>query len=467
MHYHGHPSSPRFVRMSALIVSLALLALGWPAHLARADWNEGFVPGDRDTQKWVYSLQYQLSGLSYSDFVERSLEPRFIRDFSQSVYLRNEIELREGRVTGAPVRVRGAVATGPNGGSVYVGLSGRTLEERRFSLAPHSGASFDLGVEPPPDGSPVQLEIRLEAYVESYRVTATLHGEFAQAAGIRPEVTSTATPAVTPTPSAAGVSVRAIPGYEIPWDVSERVALRLIFATTHPEDWRIQKICDLADAPGFATYRLPGVGSCTEAGGQPTATLDIAELLLSQVPEITAPRSVPMRARALLRSKEGVEADVLVDFMVELRAAYQLIVKRQGVGGDHSESLVSLDGGMLSTGQSYLGFFGQSLEVPLEAIVAVRFVDGSAGFIVAPATMDILYEEAVLAMSADDAGFKHVRGASIGALVQDIGGEMVDDAIQDAVLNVLARRLSGPLGAALEVSGAVPAGHGAYRILAR
>jgi hypothetical protein len=102
------------------------------------------------------------------------------------------------------------------------------------------------------------------------------------------------------------------------------------------------------------------------------------------------------------------------------------------------------------------------LEVPEGAIIAVRFVDGSPGFIVAR-SMSIEYEEVLMAMSADDMQFRSVGDFSIA----DLAGSAMENLTQDAVLEGLLRRVSGPVGTILDFSEARPLGRGAGRLLVR
>jgi hypothetical protein len=286
----------------------------------------------------------------------------------------------------------------------------------------------------------------------------------------------------TPPTEAPGVSVAAIPGYDIPWNVSERVAVRLEIASTEPS-WYINRVCDINESANAGFYEPQAPGTCVDARVAPSVVVDSLQARAVPARNIEAPVSIPMSVSVeLVSAVTGKTENISQPFSVDLKGAYRLRVQNSGVtitgspetvglgvssrlsGAGISVSAVGPDGAttdrFLSTGESSLGFWGELLSLPAQAEVYIRFWDGSAGLISA-SQVDESYEELYMAMSADEMSFQAVGGASIASIVTELG----ENAVEDRVFDLLFRRLSGPAGMLHDLT--LPVGGKAYRILLR
>ena len=282
----------------------------------------------------------------------------------------------------------------------------------------------------------------------------------------------TITPAESPPEVRPEIAVTATPGYDLSWAEPTAYPLRLRFTSTVPERWTIDKVCDIREHGGtfYAIFYSTERDPCKPTGGVPELVVNYTFIQWNSLDpgqSLDKPVEIPETARVTVLSSRGGIIEQDLDWKVNLTAAYKLYVLRHGKDITGAEAAVALHGTPLPLRQNVSGFWGQKLVLPIGSAVGVRFLDGTAGMIFAPESMDSMYEDVYLPMGAAEGNFVPVDGASVGDLMHEVGGQVAENVAQDRILSALLRKLSGPVGSVLDFSGAVPAGRSVVRIRMR
>jgi hypothetical protein len=370
-----------------------------------------------------------------------------------------------GTITGPPggeIRVRGTVSVKSSVPAVvHVALSTEVSEETRFGLNPRddgtASANFDVPARLWSDSMEryAHLMIRVDAVGESPLGSASIVGSFkyqpTAAPSPAPPPDAPPPPAPEPeTPIPAPVVTPTL-GYDMPWSAGQAIPLRLHVSVSEPGKYSIVGVCELEQSgsgidPGDRSTYLFERSPCESYDYVTQGNFDYTGLDVLRLGPLNAPLAATVKLRVDVSDGREISA-VVVETPVRIEAAATLYVVREG--GPEGESMaITIDpasgGRVTAQPRTYVRvWWGDVLVMPVDSAVAIRFLDGSAGLIIAHGISEI-YESIGMSVSADDMGFQSNSGL-LDAL------DIATSRNQEEFVRLLAGRLAGPLGAILDV----------------